>query len=129
MAYEPTEWKSGDVISSQKLNKIEQGISNSVLRVDFDIDAGALNKTWKEIHDASSCVIHWDAGEYNDTKFISEMHVVDVFSREDAHYFIDALSVNPNLSSSTVGISLAVFRFHATSQDGYPQFYSMPVGS
>ena len=29
MSYEPTEWKSGDVISSVKLNKIENGIVNS----------------------------------------------------------------------------------------------------
>ena len=27
MAYEPTEWKSGDVITSAKLNKIEQGVA------------------------------------------------------------------------------------------------------
>lgn len=37
MAYTPTEWKSGDVISAERMNKIEQGIANgssSVLIVD-----------------------------------------------------------------------------------------------
>ena len=29
MAYEPTNWKSGDVVTSAKLNKMEQGIANS----------------------------------------------------------------------------------------------------
>lgn len=31
MAYEPTEWKSGDVVTSAKLNKMEQGIENATL--------------------------------------------------------------------------------------------------
>lgn len=29
MSYTPTEWSKGDVITSEKLNKIEQGITNS----------------------------------------------------------------------------------------------------
>lgn len=29
MSYEPTEWKSGDVVTSAKLNKMEQGISEA----------------------------------------------------------------------------------------------------
>lgn len=28
MAYEPTNWETGDDITSEKLNKIEQGIEN-----------------------------------------------------------------------------------------------------
>lgn len=28
MAYEPTKWVSGDVITAEKMNKIEQGIQN-----------------------------------------------------------------------------------------------------
>lgn len=33
MAYEPTTWKSGDVVTSAKLNKLEQGVSSSVFIV------------------------------------------------------------------------------------------------
>lgn len=29
MAYEPTQWKAGDTVTSAKLNKIEQGIANA----------------------------------------------------------------------------------------------------
>lgn len=29
MAYEPTEWKNGDIITAEKLNKIENGIANN----------------------------------------------------------------------------------------------------
>ena len=28
MAYEPTEWKTGDVITAEKMNKLEQGVQN-----------------------------------------------------------------------------------------------------
>lgn len=28
MAYEPTNWKAGDVVTSAKLNKLEQGLAN-----------------------------------------------------------------------------------------------------
>lgn len=56
MSYEKTTWSSGDVITAEKLNKIENGVenSNSVLIVHrVSGDGGyALDKTWKEIHDA-----------------------------------------------------------------------------
>lgn len=29
MAYEPTVWKTGDIVSSEKLNKLENGVANS----------------------------------------------------------------------------------------------------
>ena len=34
MSYTPTEWKAGDTVTSAKLNKIEQALSNNVLIVD-----------------------------------------------------------------------------------------------
>ena len=29
MSYTPTEWKSGDVITSEKLNNLEQGVADA----------------------------------------------------------------------------------------------------
>lgn len=29
MSYEPTNWKSGDVVTSAKLNKLEQGVADA----------------------------------------------------------------------------------------------------
>lgn len=61
MAYEPTVWKSGDVVTSAKLNKIEQGIANAILKVNITIDeqtgVATLDKTWQEILDANYAVI------------------------------------------------------------------------
>ena len=60
MAYTKNTWNTGDIVSSQKLNHMEDGIANSenvfiVGGVTFDQDnniTGTLDKTWQEIHDA-----------------------------------------------------------------------------
>ena len=51
MAYTPTEWKTGDVITAPKLNNIEQGIvgAGNVLLLRFDLETGQADKTWNEI--------------------------------------------------------------------------------
>ena len=72
MAYEPTVWKANDVITSAKLNKLEQGVANSVLVV--ETNNGSLNKTWKQIHDAGFAVVHMAGG---DVGVLSFCNVVD----------------------------------------------------
>lgn len=60
MAYEPTEWKSGDVITSTKLNKLENGVAEisgggtggGVLVCNVDMGTGTLDKTWNDIFTA-----------------------------------------------------------------------------
>lgn len=65
MSYEPTVWKSGDVVTSAKLNKLEQGVAggggggeggNGVLAVhsvyDEQQDTLVLDKTGQTILDA-----------------------------------------------------------------------------
>lgn len=60
MSYEPTVWKDGDLVTSAKLNKLEQGVANGVTNgVNFEIinmelsDQGkpSLDKTAGEIID------------------------------------------------------------------------------
>lgn len=60
MSYTPNVWANGDVVTSEKLNAMEQGIAaasgggggGGALVVYKDADTGALDKTWQEIHDA-----------------------------------------------------------------------------
>ena len=63
MSYTPTDWKSGDTITSEKLNKMEQGIADAggssgggafVVGVTFTESTATLDKTWQEIYDAVS---------------------------------------------------------------------------
>lgn len=56
MTYNPTNWKTGDVVTSAKLNNIEKGITNSVLVVDLDVENQRLDKTAREIVDAGIAV-------------------------------------------------------------------------
>ena len=54
MAYEPTNWKSGDVVTSAKLNKLEQAVASGgvmVVNATFDGGVATLDKTWQEIYD------------------------------------------------------------------------------
>ena len=65
MAYNPTNWKSGDVVTSAKLNKLEQGVADAggggVLVVNVVLNSPTstptLDKTWQEIHDADLSVV------------------------------------------------------------------------
>lgn len=61
MTYEPTEWKTGDVVTSAKLNKLEQGVADAsgggVLVVHMTLDdqtgTATMDKTAGEIYQAS----------------------------------------------------------------------------
>ena len=61
MSYTKNTWKAGDTITSAKLNNMEDGIAaaggGGALIVEATVNDGSmiLNKTWKEIHDATNC--------------------------------------------------------------------------
>lgn len=56
MAYEKQSWKTGDIITQQKMNYIEDGIINSrpmiIHRIQQDENSFRYDKTWQEIYDA-----------------------------------------------------------------------------
>ena len=53
MAYEPTNWKTGDVVTSAKLNKLENAVAQSGgVYIVHDVD-GTLDKTFNEIASAA----------------------------------------------------------------------------
>lgn len=58
MAYQPTVWARGDVVTSAKLNKLENGVkaTGEALYVELMIDGetGALNKTLSEMVSAAN---------------------------------------------------------------------------
>lgn len=63
MSYNPTQWSAGDTVTSAKLNKMEQGISNNgclEINMIFDEETGEphLDKTWQEIYDANISIIN-----------------------------------------------------------------------
>ena len=66
MPYEPTNWKSGDVVTSAKLNKMEAGIAGAGPLIVKD-ENGTLDKTWQEIWDAGIAFVVLSANENEKT--------------------------------------------------------------
>ena len=83
MSYTPTEWADGDVITAEKLNNIESGISEAegssggiliINETEVDDSHGnglILDKTWQEIFDAiyedkKACYVYYDETTTND---------------------------------------------------------------
>lgn len=65
MAYTPTEWKCGDTITAEKLNKLENGLADCCggggsepLIIRFDVErsntegVALYDKTWQQVFDA-----------------------------------------------------------------------------
>ena len=62
MSYVPTEWETGDIVTAEKLNNIENGIVNNniyIVSITSNIEDSTgdetltLDKTWQEISDAA----------------------------------------------------------------------------
>ena len=52
MAYTPTEWKTGDVVTAAKLNNMENGIAGATAMIIHLNEQNAMDKTWLEIKTA-----------------------------------------------------------------------------
>lgn len=63
MSYEPTNWKSGDVVTSAKLNKLENGVANAgggISVVEFEFDT--TNEKYVSVRTTESILAELQAG-------------------------------------------------------------------
>ena len=103
MAYEPTNWQAGDVVTSAKLNKLEQGVANGGVLVIHEDENDRLDKTWQEIYDADFAVIQTiENGE-------KSIHQIDIIGVENNSYYV-------RLDGSTQSQT-----FSASAPDDYPK--------
>lgn len=120
MAYEPTVWKSGDVVTSAKLNNIENGIASAILKVNAIMDEQAgtitLDKTWQEILDANYAVIviPHDLNEGFDFAMITSIYTMPNDSGGTV-YSVIGVSFSPEGS-------VLVQPLETDSADGYPTY-------
>ena len=120
MAYEPTNWKTGDVVTSAKLNKLEQGVAagSGVLVVSKDTATSALDKTWREIREADFAVFAPPTGGMSDGKMF--LPCIGALQVEDQHgevtYNVYFLQTVPQAGDATCFVFEAV----TDSEDGYP---------
>ena len=112
MAYTKNTWNTGDVVTSEKLNHIEDGITNSEsvlvvggVSVDEGSITGTLDKTWQEIHDAlesNICIVTISDGDSNFQTRITAARALD------AEYDVVFSDIGDTVS------------FSSASKDGYP---------
>ena len=127
MSYTPTEWKTGDIVTSQKLNKLENGLAavgygTFKVTIASTIDEPpklTMNKTWQEIKNA------FDAG----LVVIGDM-VTTGEGLED-HLILYMLSLSHNASDETQPYTVKMFTtddhdasiffiFYAVAATDYP---------
>lgn len=106
MAYVPTEWKSGDIVTASKLNNIENGLKALnvlVTKVTTTENTQTLNRTFKQIKDA------FNAG-----------HPVYILDEATSFYasiiMIDAVNFKVSCFNSDGDLTT----FTADSNTGYP---------
>lgn len=109
MSYTPTEWKSGDIVTSEKLNKLEQGVaSGGILVATVDGTTMTLDKTWKQLYDAPLAVVTGDGpagvsgkavGFVLDAVFVADTYSVGVFSGDLMRFTTDSEDGYPVLES------------------------------
>ena len=104
MSYEPTNWQTGDIVTSTKLNKLEQGVANAggggVLVCTQD-GTGKLNHTWTEI--ATSWAVLKDQDTY---------YILTEAAESSGEYFAVFVYIGESENR--------ILLFVADSADGYP---------
>lgn len=111
MSYEPTNWKDGDLVTSAKLNKMEQGIANGTLAVGITKDGGTftMNKTWRQIYDANFAVCVTRVEE-DGTYTVNNIPILAVSFMNNVY----SVMINAPSGSPVPGT------FTAFSEDSYP---------
>ena len=108
MSYNEQTWQTGNVISAEKLNHMEDGIATGVLLgVNGTINGNTmtLDRTWQEINDAGAAVMWFENPETGAT-MVSWLTSIGMQSNTYACNF-----------SARGGGAIA---FYADSADGYP---------
>lgn len=125
MSYTPTVWKSGDVVTSEKLNKLEEGVaaSDSVLMVTIGESNGSLafNHTAGEIMSAallSGKLVVFMLMEGNDPRnpviSFGRLTKINAYSEGNTDTFRFSVLMMDGNSADT-------WDFAAESEDSYPQ--------
>lgn len=122
MSYTPNTWETGDVITAEKLNNLENRVLIAKVDQDPPYDEQAhsyriaLDKTWKEIHDAFlagvTCLVERSNSEYGEDYWL----VCGIDRSGDSSYMI---IVSYDVASS------ATYIFETDSENGYP-YYDEP---
>ncbi len=112
MSYTPTEWETGQTITAEKLNKLEQGVADAGGGLVVTITDGVMNKTYNEIKQA-----------------LQSGPVVCVAERDGALFYNNIVSSADGDNDRTPNILFTYDAMDGTpamyivyNGDGYPEF-------
>ncbi len=111
MAYTKNTWADGDIVTSEKLNHMEDGIADAGGVMVINDTDGMLDKTWQEIYDALAqgklCAAIYNSGNLETGISVRIVTNVDI---NEGVYAVDA--------SGT---------YTTSSATGYPEIGSGPT--
>lgn len=117
MSYDKNTWATGDTITAQKLNHMEDGISGAggvlvaIAIYDEQTDITTLDKTWQQIHDAPLAVFNWEEGDTGE----KDTFVLNVALESDSTH-----GNKPTLYFASTSNNLSGEVFVADTKDSYP---------
>ena len=122
MTYVKTDWETGDIITAEKLNNIENGVANigaGVFFIDYTRTQGipqvtTLTKTWNEIMNAVTAGM-CPVVKHNYGTSVVFTQVTDIGGEEGVEYFVN------------MGISTNQMRLTCSDPDGYPTYSYYPA--
>lgn len=115
MAYTKNTWRTGDIVSSVKLNHMEDGVAAAYEVMVINDNNGTLDKTWQEIHDAMAagtfCVVKKTAQEIG-KDYVRNYPVVETVKTGMASPYTYAVNTTFNNQEGV--------EYTTTSETGYP---------
>ena len=117
MAYEPTTWRSGDIVTSEKLNKMEQGIANGTVMLTKD-EQGRLPITYSAL---KAAVLAGGTYRFSDITDDGDLYQANIYACDTLEESKDIetgdIQYNATFSNANIGGIL----FKANSPDSYLQ--------
>ena len=123
MAYIPTEWQTGDIITAAKLNKAEQGIAAAeayIVPVTYDdqTETMALDASYNELVAHKGHIIIGQDDGIESYGYLSNYYLTDVAEQESGYFAIFA-RYNKNIQA----IEPIIFRASSASDNMVDQVH------
>ena len=119
--YEKQTWNTGDIITEDKLNHIEDGIASCGMFVvgstyDESTQTETLDKTYKEIKDAVEAGrnVVQKKEQNDDGDSFTALFFLTVIGNDNGNYYVDFVKLSSTGNSVT--------SFLADSENGYPSY-------
>ncbi len=123
MAYTPTNWQTGDIITAQKLNNMENGITSTQIYTESEVVRFSNNVTTEENNGMYSSNINCDLSDFPE-------QIKVTFN--DVEYTCERISAGPVFAYGGLGSNgpdFSEYPFIAIASDNNTEVYTETVGT